>query len=124
MKLRNISVAASVLITSIVSISTPYALEAPGPTKIKKVYVSNGDNFHLRVFADSSDPNYWYCNNGPKGEDAWAYINQNDSGFPTKMAVLLHSFSKGHEIKVYTEGVDHAAGHMCHIVEIEVLPVP
>lgn len=93
------------------------AFEYPAPIKIQAIVMSSAKNYHFRVI--SNNPGAWLCSNGPTNE-AWAYINEDDSGAKGKMAALLLAYSMGKTVTLTTAGVDGGGVTYCHIFDFRV----
>ncbi|PID52785.1 MAG: hypothetical protein CR972_00005 [Candidatus Moraniibacteriota bacterium] len=101
----------------VMNTGTAYSLEHPAPFKISKIFVSNANNYHFRIFSDS--PN-WHCYGGPQGE-AWSYIDETDSGAIEKMNMLKLAYAMDKTVEIITAGVEHSDTMMvCHIIEVKV----
>lgn len=118
-KLAAMAVAIMLMATGMVTVNTASALETPGACYISHFYVSDDGGFHFRVY--TSSPIQWFCSNGPSNP-AWAYIEKSDSGAETKIQTLMLAYALGKRVVLHTQGVSTYAGHMCHIVEVILMP--
>lgn len=109
------------IVATVLSSGTANATESPAPTVISNIWVSDAGNYHFRV-TGSYTGSTWFCNNASSsGPGAWAYLEENDSGAKGKMAMLMTAFMAGKTVYFKTEGRDTPAGHLCHIVEFQVM---
>jgi hypothetical protein len=115
MKRKNLLVVVFILVSSIVC-SSVYAVEYPAPIKIQSITVSSVGNFNFRIQSNGTS---WLCANGPSG-NAWAYVEETDSGAKEKIATLLTAYTLGKTIALVTEGILFGSTTYCHIRDFTV----
>lgn len=91
------------------------ATETISAFKINKVFVSNAENFHFRVYGM---PAMSFCPDG----STWAYINEADSGAKGKISTLLSAYAAGKDVVLYVTPTDPASNGKayCKITEFMV----
>jgi hypothetical protein len=104
----------------LVVVNMTYAQEVQNPIIIKKIFVSDANNLHFRVISHA--PNIPLCTGGPPngidpGMEAFAYVNESDSGAKGKMATLMTAYALGKYVTLVTEPVQFGPHIYCHIVE-------
>ncbi len=97
------------------TLTSAFALEAPGPFKINAICMSNATSYHFRIYSDTPS---WHCSGEPTVGGAWSYINENDDEAAGKIKTLQLASAMGKTVHLYTQGVAHPSGQIyCRIVE-------
>jgi hypothetical protein len=87
-------------VTALLFVATPaFANENVGPFKITSMAVYNPGNMSVRIFGMTA------MTSCPAGA-GWAYVDENDPGSKTKIAVILAAYTAGKNVRLSVSGVN------------------